>query len=136
MRAKWPAKRRSSVYEKTSNTKLCYYKWKIPYIIQTKINDSAHTYKRQDEIRGRVNLKMKLEYFVQPSEKCIPQIPIDSISKLDSEPILNLLVGSSKRKRQTIKMESSVVFTVNIQNHTKGMEFQMCKIPRKSIHCP
>ena len=94
-------------------------------IIQTKINDSAHTFKRNDKIRGRVNLKTKLEFFVRPNEKCCPQIRIDSLSKFDSEPFLNLLVGSSKPKKETIKMESSEVFTVNIQNHTKGMEFQM-----------
>ena len=99
-------------------------------IIQTKINDSAHTFKRNDKIRGRVNLKTKLEFFVRPNEKCCPQIPIDSLSKFDSEPFelvgpLNLLAGSSKRKKETTKLESSVVFTVNIQNHTKGMEFQM-----------
>ena len=95
------------------------------YFIQDKINDSAHTFKRQDEIRGRVNLKTKLEFFVRPNEKCCPQISIDSPSKSYSEPFLNLLVGSSKRKKKTVKVESSVVFTVNIQNHTRGMEFQM-----------
>ena len=103
------------------------------YFIQDKINDSAHIFKRQDEIHGRVNLKTKLEFFVRPNEKFCPQIPIESLSKFDSEPFLNLLVGSSKRKKAL--NESSVVFTVNIQNHTKGMEFHMSKIPRKSIHC-
>ena len=95
------------------------------YFIRGKIDDAAHTFKRKDEIRGRINLKTKLEFFVRPNEKCCPQISIESLSKLDSEPFLNLLVGSSKRKKETIKVESSVVFTVNIQNYTKGMEFQM-----------
>ena len=92
------------------------------YFIRGKIDDAAHTFKRKDEIRGRINLKTKLEFFVRPNEKC-PQISIESLSKLDSEPFLNLLVGSSKRKKEIMKLESSVVFTVNIQNYTKGMEF-------------
>ena len=93
-------------------------------IFRTKIHDSAHTFKCKDEIRGRVNLKTELEFFLRPNEKCYPQVPIDS--KYDNEPFLSLLVGSSKRKKVPVQSESSVVFTVNIQNHTKGMEFQIC----------
>ena len=91
--------------------------------ILDKIHDSAHTFKRKDEIRGRVNLKPELEFFVRPNEKCYPRVTIDS--KYNNEPFLSLLVGSSKRKKVPVQNESSVVFTVNIQNHTKGMEFQI-----------